>query len=476
MADVSIRLDDVIDKSLEERERGLKLVDDIRMTEEATLDDLSRLAHQTPDTNPALVSVNERSVIASADAKLRQAVSSHNQALSGAIWDRLVRVYLTYKRSAIQDKLAQRTGQRAFKPPPLKLPTLEWEEATGSRTTKDTVAVCRWIASIKQTKRLLGISDLTALEIVRDKVPDSLKSRVLNVLSLPELYAIAIGEVPDRFTTATEIERRLSTGPPSGPDSQHTPSMVEKYARDTLDLVEELASVEPRMDIPLRLATSIVESFPSAFGGSYLIKRKMLTEWQEKFQSNHYTMVSQLRCWLEEIKTAASKQAAREKSYGPLWSKVPKSGKEATDLSKRVMAIETRVRERFDKQNGNGGMPAGGRGAPSCYACESSDHMVASCDLVRRIRDNGDTPPSGLCLFCLHQKKPGERHFIDERSGCHIAPATARQQRLKGDRGLRRDYLCYEHKVALPLCRPCFVSETKGKANEVPQPKYLGTK
>ena len=228
---------EVIDKSLEEREKGWQLVNDIRMTEDETLDEL-------------------------------------------------------------------------------KLPALEWEDASGSRTMKDTVAVCRWIASIKQTKRMLGIADSTVLEIVRDKVPDSLKTRVLNVVTLPHLFSLALGEVPEKATTAMEIARRLSLGPPGGSDAQHTPQAVERYARETLDSVEELASVEPRADITTHLVTSIVESFPSAFSGSYMVKRALLQKWHEKFQANRSTMVSQLRIWLDEIKTTAAKQASREKSYG----------------------------------------------------------------------------------------------------------------------------------------------------------------
>ena len=96
---------------------------------------------------------------------------------------------------------------------------------------------------------------------------------------------------------------------------------------------------------------------------------------------------------------------------------------------------------------------------------------------MREIRDEGKTPPEGLCLFCLRMKKPGERHFIDEKVGCHIGPATLRKQREREDKGLKRDYLCYKHKVALPVCRPCYVStDGNKKANEVPLPKYIGSK
>ena len=475
MADTSIRLDEVVDESLKEREEGWALIDAIRMTEDKTLDELAALAHQTGDRNPELVTVDERAHILDKDTKLKEATRDNNHALLWAIWERLKVVYLSYKSSALQRRRAQALGGSTFKLPPLQLPTLQWVDASGSRTMKDTVAVSRWIQSIKQSRRLLGIDDSTCLEIVRSKVPDSLKTRALTVVSLPALYALALGDVPEKHSTAREIERRLSSGPPGGPGALQTPQQVEKYARETLDLVEELASLESRAELTAQLVASIVDSFPSSYAGDFLAKRRLLEGWAAKFKANRSTRVAQLRIWLDNIRATAAKQMSRERSYGPQWGKTIRP-KEDSDLLKRLMMVETRVRDGAGRPDGAGGAPAAGRGSPGCFACEKTDHMVAACDMIRRIRDNGEAPPSGLCLFCLHRKKSGESHFIDEKNGCHIGPATSRQRRLRDDKGLRRDYLCHEHKIALPLCRPCFISETRGKANEVPQPKYLGGK
>ena len=119
MADTSIRLDEVVDESLKEREEGWALIDAIRMTEDKTLDELAALAHQTEDRNPELVTVDERAHILDKDTKLKEATRDNNHALFFAIWERLKVVYLSYKSSAVQKKRAQALGGSTFKLPPL---------------------------------------------------------------------------------------------------------------------------------------------------------------------------------------------------------------------------------------------------------------------------------------------------------------------------------------------------------------------
>ena len=46
MADISIHLDDLVDRSLAKRTQGLKQVEDVRVTEEETLDRMLDLAYE----------------------------------------------------------------------------------------------------------------------------------------------------------------------------------------------------------------------------------------------------------------------------------------------------------------------------------------------------------------------------------------------------------------------------------------------
>ena len=146
-------------------------------------------------------------------------------------------------------------------------------------------------------------------------------------MTLTDLFAIAEGEVPQVNTVALDIERRLLAGPPGGPDALVTPQYVEQYARDILELLEEQASISPTMDTPLRVVEAVVESFPAAYSGSFIDKRKELKAWKEEYDSHRKLLVSQLRLWLENIKSSASEQSAREESYGPQWSEARREEK-----------------------------------------------------------------------------------------------------------------------------------------------------
>ena len=131
MADTSIRLDEVVDESLKEREEGWALIDAIRMTEDKTLDEMAALAHQTGDRNPELVTADERAHILAKDTKMTEAARDNNRELLWAIWERLKVVYLSYKSSALQRRRVQALGGSTFKLPPLQLPTLQWVDASG---------------------------------------------------------------------------------------------------------------------------------------------------------------------------------------------------------------------------------------------------------------------------------------------------------------------------------------------------------
>ena len=476
MADISIHLDDLVDRSLAKRTQGLKQVEDVRVTEEETLDRMLDLAYevvQHPGHQPDdALTDQEVQVIMGADRKLLAASVQGKDDLAKAIWARLKRVYLRQRVAAAKNIAAQQPGYGQFKPPPLRFPDLAWENPGGSRTMQDTIQFCRWKNSIKQTRRLARCSDTTALEVVRDKVPESLKSRVLNTMTLSDLFAIAEGELPPVNTVAEDIERQLKAGPLWSQESPVTPQMVEKYARKILKLLEDQACIAPMMDCPFRVVQSVVESFPVAYSGSFMKKREELAGWKNRYETEQILLVTQLREWLESIKSDAATQAQRESSYGPQWTKTPKKEKEP-DVTKRIMALEAQVRE---EGRGGSGRQRAQRGEELCYTCEKTGHVTAKCGVVREIRDEGKTPPKGLCLLCLRMEKPGQRHFIDEKVGCHIGPATLRKQREREDKGLKRDYLCYKHKVALPVCRPCYVSTDGKKANEVPLPKYIGSK
>ena len=158
MADISIHLDDLVDRSLAERTQGLEQVEDVRVTEEETLDRMLDLAYevvQRPGHHPDdRLTEDEVQTIMGADRKLLHASVQGKDDLAKAIWARLKRVYLSFRVAAAKNIAAQRPGYGQFKPPPLRFPVLAWENPGGSRTMQDTVSVCQWRDSIKQTRRL----------------------------------------------------------------------------------------------------------------------------------------------------------------------------------------------------------------------------------------------------------------------------------------------------------------------------------
>ena len=78
------------------------------------------------------------------------------------------------------------------------------------------------------------------------------------------------------------------------------------------------------------------------------------------------------------------------------------------------------------------------------------------------------------CKFCLHKKKDGEKHFLSAVDGCHIGPASIRQKNFHKDSRLKRDNLCYEHKMSYLIDRDCYLSTEGGKkANTFREPRYI---
>ena len=128
MADISIHLDDLVDRSLAKRTQGLKQVEDVRVTEEETLDRMLDLAYEVVQNrghqpDDALTD-QEVQVILGADRKLLAASVQGKDDLAKAIWARLKRVYLRQRIAAAKNIAAQRPGYGQFKPPPLRFPIL----------------------------------------------------------------------------------------------------------------------------------------------------------------------------------------------------------------------------------------------------------------------------------------------------------------------------------------------------------------
>ena len=89
-------------------------------------------------------------------------------------------------------------------------------------------------------------------------------------------------------------------------------------------------------------------------------KREDLAKWKARYENEQVLLVSQLRVWLESIKSDAATQAQRESSYGPQWAKTPKKEKES-DVTKRIMVLEAQVREEGRGGSGRQRAQRGGR-------------------------------------------------------------------------------------------------------------------
>ena len=461
------------------REPEYELADDLGLCSEETKRLLFRLARASLPQNVNVLSDDERMIIGTEVKEITQARLRRLDNLATKYFRRCARILLSLKKSEDAKRSADTVGGlKHFKAPPLKFPKLELADEFRSRTEEDTIKAYRWASSTRYVMLVNNVPNSVGLEMARRNVPQSILVDVEHAMELEEFFILVFGTCPKASLAIDYIRKKLTVDYEGGviQDGVSDANSVVHKAMTVMRRLNDISCISPIVDISPSDVNIILQTFGTNYGGTAENLQDLMIRWRRKYAEDDSLLITQLKRKVDNIRKNAYDRTALEKRGGTgnqPFQVVNKVHEAVKRQEKRIAAIETfqsgegyRARE---KPQGGGSAPIRGL---TCWVCGGS-HAVATCQIVVDRRDNNVPLPADVCELCLHKKVPGVRHAISKTDGCHIGSASLRQRRIQNDHDLKRDNLCYEHKMSLTICE-CYKSTAGGKKpNTAREPRYI---
>ena len=464
------------------RARGVEentLPEDLGLVSEKTRTLLYDLARSTPDADPAVVSIADALILASQVEEVVRARDRNQLELASKFFGRARRILLAVRKSEAAKRTASVSGGlKHFKAPPIKFPNLDIGSEFRTRSEEDTIKVYRWATSIKNAALNNNIPKDVSLEMAKDVVPASILIEVQHAQTLDEFFSLVYGTCPKASLAVEYIKKKLCVDYEGGymQDGLSTANDVVQKAMTVAQRLTDLECINARLDVTPHEADIILQTFGTTYGGTASEIQRLVDEWRVKYENDESLLVTQLKKKVDVIRKNAYNRSPVEKKAAEHLQPLQATNKVLDSIKrqeKRIASLETFQKDGLQQRGSyQGGGGSAGQGQ-ICWVC-GAGHSAAACKSVLDSRNNNVPLPSDVCKFCLHRKKDGEKHHISAVDGCHIGPASIRQKNLHKDSKLKRDNLCYEHKMSYLIDQACYLSTEGGKkANTFREPRYI---